>query len=115
VKDRLITEPAIAGAGEVAALEDVMGVQLTATVSEVGAGQAEQAARRLAGVLVSSPQFLLAGVPAPDQDPADDPVLVVPGTGTGPLCNYLAPLVLDNPGDGYDFEWTCSADGISIQ
>lgn len=115
VKDRFITEPSISGAAEVAALEDVMGVQLTDTVADVGAGQAEQAARRLAGVLVSTPQFLLAGVPAPDQDPAEDPVLVVPGTGTRALCEYLAPLVLDNPGDGYEFEWTCSGDGISIQ
>jgi hypothetical protein len=114
VKDRFITEPSISGASEVAALEEIMGVQLSASVSDVGAAQAEQAARRLVGVLVNTPQFLLAGVPAPDQDPAEDPVIVVPGTGTNALCEHLAPLVLDNPGDGYDFDWSCSADGISI-
>jgi hypothetical protein len=114
VKDRFITQPEIAGAAEVGALEEIMGVQLTDSVSDVGAGQAEQAARRLVGVLVNTPQFLLAGVPAPDQDPAEDPVLVVPGTGTAALCEYLAPLVLDNPADGYDFDWSCSGEGVSI-
>jgi hypothetical protein len=114
VKDRLITEPTISGAAEVAALEQIMGVELTETVAQVGAGQAEQAARRLVGVLVNTPQFLLGGIPARDQDPAEDPVLVVPGTGTRGLCDYLAPLVLNNPGDGIDFTWTCSGSGVTI-
>ena len=114
VKDRLITEPTISGAAEVAALEGVMQVDLTDTVDDVGAGQAEAAARRLVGALVNTPQFVLDGVAAPDQNPAEDPILVVPGTGTQDLCNYLAPLILDNPGDGVDISYTCSGDGITL-
>jgi hypothetical protein len=91
-----------------------MGVLLTDTVSDVGAGAAEQAARRLAGMLFNTPQFLLVGAAAPAQDPAEDPVLVVPGTSTAELCAYLAPLILDNSDDGYTYGYTCSDDGITI-
>ena len=114
VKDRLITEPTIAGAAEIAALEGIMGVDLTDTVDDVGAGQAEQAARRLVGVLVNTPQFVLSGVAPPDQNPAEDPILIVPGTGTEDLCNYLAALILDNQDDGVNVGYTCSDDGIAL-
>jgi hypothetical protein len=113
LKDRVITEPRIAPAEE-AILEDLMGVSLTDTVSSVGGGPAEQALRRLAGMLFNTPQFLLVGAAPRDQDPAEDPVLVVPGTSTAELCAYLAPLVLDNPGDGHQYGYTCSDDGITI-
>ena len=114
VKDRIITEPTIGGPAEQAVLESLMGVTLTDPVSQVGAGAAEQAARRLAGMLFNTPQFLLVGVAAPDQDPAEDPVLIVPGTSTQALCEYLAPLILDNATDGYELGYTCTADGIEI-
>lgn len=114
VKDRMITDPAIAEGAETAALETLMGVSLSDAVSDVGAGAAEQGARRLAGMLTNTPQFMLAGVPSPDIDPADDPVLVVPGTSTQDLCEYLAPLILDNPDDGVSEGYNCSASGITL-
>jgi hypothetical protein len=48
-------------------------------------------------------------VASPDQDPENDPALVVPGTGTAELCAYLGDLVLGNA-----YDWSCSADGITI-
>ncbi|MBC8071277.1 MAG: hypothetical protein IAG13_23330 [Deltaproteobacteria bacterium] len=109
VKDRLITEPTIANSGEVAAIELIMGAQLDTPISSVPADQIEAAARRFAGLLLNTPQFLLAGVPSEDQDPGDDPVLVVGGTSTQELCQYLGNLVLAG-----DFAWSCGADGITI-
>jgi hypothetical protein len=114
LKDRLITEPTLHGAAEEAVLEALMGVPLDATVAEVGGAETEAAARRLAGALMSTPQFLLAGVPSRDQDPAEDPILVVPGTSTTALCAYLAPLVLENTRDGHVFGYTCTSDGIEL-
>lgn len=114
VKDRLITEPAISGPAEVTAIEVIMGVSLTDTVGSVGGAGAEQAARRFAGALINTPQFVLVGVAPADQDPADDPSLVVAGTETMALCEYLAPFILSNPGDGVDVSYTCTADGVSI-
>ncbi len=115
VKDRLITEPVIHDFDEAAVLADVMGVvDLSETVADVGAAAAEEGVRRLVGVLVGTPQFLLVGVPPSSSDFADEPALVVPGTSTLELCEHLAPLVLVNPGDGYDFGYTCSASGVQI-
>jgi len=109
VKDRLLTETEITTAAEVAAIEALTGVALDDTVVDVGAADTEAAARLFAGLLLNTPQYLLDGIASPDQDPASDPVLVVPGTGTADLCEFLGDQVL-----GTDFDWTCSADGITI-
>ena len=69
---------------------------------------AEGIARATAGMLFNTPQFMLVGVAPVDQDPASDPSLVVPGTDTASLCNYLAPFVLR----GCDY--SCSATGVTI-
>ena len=114
VKDRMITEPAIADGAETDTLEALMGVSLSDTVADVGAGSAEQAARRLAGMLTNTPQFMLAGVPSRDVDPSDDPALIVAGTSTQDLCDALAPLILDNAADGVSEGYTCSASGITL-
>ncbi len=114
VKDRMITDPSIRTAAEVAALEELMGVTLTDTVADVGAGTAEQAARRLAGMLTNTPQFMMAGVPSKNIDESDDPALVVPGTTTEDLCQFLAPSILDNGQDGIDVGYNCSASGITL-
>ena len=86
-----------------------MGAPLSTAVGSIPGDQLEAAARRYAGLMLNTPQFLLAGVPSTDQDPSDDPIIVVPGTSTQDLCNYLGNLVL-----GGDFAWSCSADGITI-
>jgi hypothetical protein len=114
IKDRLIAEPMLQGAAEEAVLETLMGASLHDTVADVGAAAAEAAARRLAGALMNTPQFLLAGVSSRDQDPAEDPILVVPGTSTAALCAYVAPLVLDNTRDGHVFEYSCTSDGVEL-
>jgi hypothetical protein len=115
VKDRLITEPSIDTVSEAALLAQVMGVDdLATTVADVGAADAAEGARRLVGVLLNAPQFLLVGVAAADQPTTEDPSLVVPGTSTLALCDYLAPLVLDNSADGYTFTYSCNDDGITI-
>jgi len=108
VKDRIITEPAIDDGAEQTALEALTGVSLDATVAATGADAAETAARRIAGMLFNTPQFMLEGIAAADQDPAADPVLVVPGTDTESLCQVLAPMVLGNGG------FTCSATGVVV-
>ncbi len=112
IKDRLITEPTIAGSAEEDALEAAMLLTdgaLDALVSDVGASDAEIAARSLAGVLLNTPQFLLAGVPSRDQDPDADPILVVPGTDTKSLCEALAPQVL-----GAGWSYTCDDAGVTV-
>ncbi len=115
VKDRMITDPSIRTEAEVATLETLMGVSLSDTVSDVGAGAAEQAARRLAGMLTNTPQFMLAGIPGRDVDPADDPTLIVSGTSTADLCAVLAPMILDNSVDGIDHGYSCSGSGITLE
>ncbi len=114
IKDRMVTEPAISGAAEVAALEQLMGVNLADSVSDVGAGEAEEAARRLTGMLTNTPQFMLAGLPSADHDDVDDPILIVDGTSTQDLCEFLAPMILSNSADGVQQGYTCSADGITL-
>ncbi len=112
IKDRLITEPEIYGAAEEDAIEAGMLLTdgaLDAPVADVGAADAEIAARRFAGVLLNTPQFMLAGVPSRDQDPAFDPVIVVPGTDTQTICEAIAPQVL-----GSGWSYTCDADGITV-
>ena len=91
-----------------------MGVDLSDSVSDVGAGAAEQAARRLAGMLTNTPQFLLAGVPGRDVESEDDPTLAVPGTSTQDLCDVLAPMILNNGADGVSYDYTCSGSGITL-
>ncbi len=109
IKDRLITEPELAGAAEEAVIADLFGVELDAGIGEADAGLVEAGARRYAGLLLNTPQFMLAGVPSRDQDPAADPSIVVAGTGTVELCEVLAPAILG------DFTWSCAADGVKLE
>lgn len=109
IKDRLITEPVIDGPAEEAAIEGVFGVPLDTPMNDVDTLTLENGARRFAGVLLSTPQFMLAGVPSRDQDPAAIPAFAAPGTDTQSLCDYLAPQIL-----GDQVTWSCSADGLKI-
>lgn len=107
VKDRLITETTIEDSGEIAAIEAVMGAPLDSPLAPVPREVAEASVRRYAGVLLNTPQFLLAGVVSDDQE--HTPNLVVPGTSLGDLCQALGNLVL-----GADYSWSCNGDGITI-
>ncbi len=75
LKDRLLAEPVVDDAGEIAALEAVLGAGLDTPVA--GATGLEAKARRVCGALMSSSQFLLgghapqAGVPVPRLTPPE--------------------------------------------
>ena len=109
IKDRLITEPVIADDGELEAIAAIMGLDPASKMSANDGVALEQGARRYAGLLFNTPQFMLSGVPSRDQDPAAIPKFAVAGTDTLALCQHLAPLIL---ADAYTF--TCSADGIKL-
>ena len=114
LKDRLIAEPEIANDAEIAAIEGVMGESLDDTVSSVGQSDALVAARRYAGLLLNTPQFMLDGMPSRPQVTEADPVLVVPGTDTQSVCEHFATLTGDAA------QWSgltvsCDSSGITVQ
>ncbi len=113
LKDRMITEPTIANEAEVAAIEGIFDTSLDTEVLTVGQTDATAAARRYAGVLLNTPQFMLDGVVSARQDPANDPIVVVAGTSTQDLCNYFSALTAEDP-DWSALNVGCSADGITI-
>ena len=109
IKDRLIAEPTLDGEAELQAIAAVMQLDPALKMKDSDPVTLEAAARRFAGLILNTPQFMLSGVPSRDQDPARLPKFVVPGTDTAALCDNLAPLIL---GDAY--KWSCAADGVTI-
>lgn len=109
IKDRLITEPTIDDEAELLAIAGVMGLDPATKMSAVDTTTLEAAARRYAGLILNTPQFMLSGVPSRDQDPAQDPAFAAPGTDTAALCEHLAPEILADT-----YSWSCDADGIKI-
>lgn len=114
LKDRLLTEPVIASDAEQDAIEAIMGASLDDAVADLGQAEALAAVRRYAGVLLNTPQFMLDGVTSAPQDPAGDPVLVVPGTSVPELCTYFVTLA------GQTASWSgrtasCDESGITVQ
>lgn len=114
LKDRLVAEPEIGSDAELDAIEGIMGASLDDPVADVGEIEALAAARRYAGVLLNTPQFMLDGVVSAPQDAASDPVLVVPGTGSQELCSHFASLA------GQAASWSavnvsCSGGSITVQ
>ncbi len=86
LKDRLIQEPAIA-ADEAALIEALIATPLTGLAAE--APELEQGLRRFCGVLLESPQFMLAGAPGVVPAEAAAP-LIVEGGGFDALCATIA-------------------------
>ncbi len=109
IKDRLISEPTITDEAELDAIAAVMGLDPASKMSTVDTTTLELAARRYAGLILNTPQFMLSGVPSRDQDPAQDPAFTAPGTDTSSICEHLAPEILADT-----YSWTCDADGIKI-
>jgi hypothetical protein len=114
LKDRLLAEPELQGDVEQDVIEAIMGASLDEAVADLGSAAAIAAVRRYAGVLLNTPQFMLDGVTSPPQDPAADPLLVVPGTGTAELCYHFGTLVAQAA------SWSgrtvsCDGNGITIQ
>ena len=114
LKDRLITDPRLDDAQEIALMEAFMGVSLDATVADVGAADATAAARRLTGALLNTPQFMLDGVAPPPLDASDDPVIVVPGTETARLCQDFVALA-DQSAAWDALSATCDGDALTVQ
>ena len=109
IKDRILGEPTIAGDTELAVIAGVIGLDPDAKMKAVDSVVLEEGARRYAGLLFNTPQFMLSGVPSRDQAPEATPKFAVPGTDTESLCKHLAPLVLAD-----QYKWTCDAEGVKI-
>jgi hypothetical protein len=67
ITDRLIAEPTIREEAELAAIASVMQLDPATKMSEVDTGTLEAAARRFAGLILNTPQFMLSGVPSRDR------------------------------------------------
>ena len=109
IKDRLITEPELADDGEREVIAAVMGLDPASKMNGLDSLALEEGARRYAGLLFNTPQFMLSGVPSRDQDPAAIPKFAVPGTDTAALCNHLGPMITAD-----NYTWKCSADGVTL-
>ncbi len=96
VKDRLVGEPAIEPTAEAPALAAVLGTALTTPAANLDV----TAVRRLCGVLLSSPQFVLSGVAGRG---GVAPTLVVGGDDQAATCARIAAA----PPAG----WTIACDG----
>ena len=90
LKDRLVGQARVshemaAGTSELAAIEAITG---PLAASAAGVADLEARARALCGVLVSSPQFLLTGLSAPDSTYV--PVLTPDEASYGAVCSAVA-------------------------
>jgi len=83
IKDRLIGEPQIDPGAEKSALEALTGAPLSSPAASLGEG----AARRVCGVLMSSPQFVLQGMAARG---GAAPGVTLAGDGFDDACTKIA-------------------------
>jgi len=86
LKDRLVSDPSVTDVDERALLEDVVG-DLAGPVS----GGADEALRTVCSAVLSSPQFLLAGLPLA---PAETATLTMPGESFAERCADLTRWML---------------------
>jgi hypothetical protein len=82
IKDRIVGEPDVEDAVERAPIEALFGATLEAPAP--GILELENGARRFCGVLVSSPQFVLGGLPSADRNSA--PRLTPSSAGFDAVC-----------------------------
>jgi hypothetical protein len=101
LKDRLVGRATIDEATERPALEEILG----ATLDEDGNSLSDPAGslRKICGVLVSSPQFLLAGLTPPDSRAV--PMLTPVSANYASICRQVAATLPPT------LKLTCSADG----
>ena len=86
LKDRMVGRAGVDEATEKPALEGLLGASLDAPANTLP--QTATALRKLCGVIASSPQFLLDGLPAADSSAV--PTLTPPAAGYAALCTALA-------------------------
>ena len=104
LKDRLLTAPAL-GEGEAELIAALFGAESVDTpLADVADWPTR--ARNLCGVLLASPQFMLAGI-APADEPAA-PALVVGDDAVADHCGRWAPVLFDPD------EWTVACEGDSV-
>jgi hypothetical protein len=108
LQDRLLQETAFTAA-ERPAISALLALPLDARAADLPADALERALRRLAGALLSAPQFVLAGLPPPPG--SQPPRLVLPDATTAALCERYAPAIL---GDLPDARWRCDEHGVTL-
>jgi hypothetical protein len=106
LKDRLISDATIDDASEKPALEALFGTSLDMPASAVTG--LEDKTRRVCGAIVSSPQFLLAGLAAQTAPPV--PKLTPEAYRFGAVCPVVA-----GRGLGGGLTMTCTGDTLAIQ
>jgi hypothetical protein len=88
--DRLLAEPDLSQE-QADAIATLLNYPLTTPLADLDPATVESLARRLAGALLTTPQFLLHGLPPPPQQGA--PRLVTPESTTRALCEAHADLL----------------------
>lgn len=109
LQDRLIQETTLLPA-ERPAIAGLLALPLDARAVDLAAPDLEAALRRLAGALLASPQFTLAGLPPPP--PSAPPRLALPETAPAALCERHAPAILAALPD---LRWRCGPDGLVLE
>lgn len=104
LKDRLVGEPFVAES-EVAHIQQLLGAKLS---DKVAGDDAAARLRRVCGALVSTPQFLLGGLVAPDRQ--STPMLTPGGVSYGPQCETIKTAFAAAQSG---FAVLCTADGVS--
>jgi hypothetical protein len=105
LKDRITGEGFVEDPGEQEALEAMLGQPLSAPASSLGGK--DEPLRRVCGVLLASPQFLMHGAVPPDQ--LTIPALTPPSAGYANLCKQLAEVGL--PGG---LQVACDGGGLQV-
>jgi hypothetical protein len=106
LKDRLVGIPAVTDAGERTALEAMFGAALGDPAT--AAPDLEAGARSVCGALLSSPQFLLGGLTAPDATTV--PRLTPPTAGYDAVCDAIAAR-----GGLAGYTLTCAGGSLTVQ
>ncbi len=91
VSDRLLCAPRV-DADERALFEQLVQLAWETPVGELARAQAEQAARQVVGVLLSTPDFMIAGLYPETQD--ETPRLALPADRARALCERRIPALL---------------------
>ncbi|MCB9755991.1 MAG: hypothetical protein H6713_39220 [Myxococcales bacterium] len=107
--DRVLGAPAIASE-ERALLEALTGMSWETSVHARARGELEDAARRVVGALLATPEFMIAGLYPSPQD--ETPRLVLPEDTTRALCERRLPALLASVPDAPGFR--CDDDGVTL-
>lgn len=105
LKDRLLGEPTIEPSAEKPALEALLGGSLAST----DLGGLDAKLRTVCGVLVSTPQLMLGGIPP--RDTRDLPRLTPPDVTYQGTCGYLSGYLA---GTGTPYVVACGAASLTV-